>query len=236
MIFKKVKKKVWDVVILSPHMDDALLSLGQHIINWKKECKKIKIITMVNSFGRSEKIPLYSKEYINKSGFKKVFDFEKARRVEDRRVMNKLDVSYEYWSIIDASFRSERRIFKYPKRKDLLSGKVVESDQKMVADLVLKLNKIRTKKMLIPYGVGGHVDHIILRKVGEESKIKNKFYYLESPYLWEKLNWLEIIKSLLKIKSILREISDKNKLLKVYKSQYQLWGENKNNYLELIIK
>lgn len=232
----KNNEKKWDVVILSPHMDDALLSLGQHIINWKRENKKIKIITMVNSFGKNKTIPNYSKDYVKKSGFKKVVDFEKARREEDKKVMEELRVEYEYWSVTDASFRSEEGVFKYPRREDLLSGKVVKSDQKIINNLIGKLNKIRAMEILIPYGIGNHIDHIILRKVGEESKINNKFFYLESPYLWEKFNWLMVIKNILKIKSILKNSSDKNNLLRIYKSQYPLWGNNRNNYWEVVIR
>ena len=232
----KNNEKSWDVVILSPHMDDAVLSLGQHILKWKKEDKKIKIITMVNSFGENKTIPNYSKDYVNKSGFKNVFDFEKARREEDKMVMEKLKVDYEYWSVIDASFRSNNGYFEYPKRKDLLSGRLVKSNQKTISNLVLKLNKIKARKVLIPYGVGKHVDHVILKKVGERSRLKNKYYYFESPYLWEKLNWFKIVKNLFKINSFFIKVSGKNKLLRMYKSQYPLWGDNKNNYFEVVIK
>ena len=34
------------MVVLSPHFDDAIFSLGQHLIDWIKQGKKIKVINV----------------------------------------------------------------------------------------------------------------------------------------------------------------------------------------------
>ncbi|KKQ30188.1 MAG: hypothetical protein US68_C0016G0011 [Candidatus Shapirobacteria bacterium GW2011_GWE1_38_10] len=230
-------KRIWDIVILSPHMDDAVLSLGQHLVNWQKENKKIKIITVMTSFGNDEKIPLYSKKYISSSGFKLVKDFGEARIWEDIGVMENLKVKYEHWGFVDAGFRRNDRGFTYPTRRGLFNRKISKGDYKMVAEISKKIAKLKSKIILIPAGVGGHVDHLIVKKAAEKSSSKtNRLSYLESPYLWENFNFLEIFKNIFKIKSIFAKVGSKNKLLKGYRSQCGLWGDYKFPYVEIIVK
>jgi LmbE family N-acetylglucosaminyl deacetylase len=83
-------KEKWDIVVLSPHLDDAVLSLGQHIIKWKNEGKKIRIVTVFTKFGGGKNLPEYSKDYLIKSGFNSTKKFEKTRILENVKAMEKL--------------------------------------------------------------------------------------------------------------------------------------------------
>lgn len=232
----KNKNKTWDVVILSPHMDDAVLSLGQHIIKWVKENKRVKIVTVMTSFGENENVPIYTKNYVIKSGFKSITDFQAARKKEDIEVMKSLGVEYEHWDLVDGGFRGEKKdLYYYPTKNDLVSGIITKKDRKIVRKITRMILKLKAKMILIPYGIGGHVDHVILKKAAEKVKKNSKLFYLESPYLWDNFNFLYIIKNIFKIKSLLIKTSDKNKLLKKYISQYLLWGNSKKNYIEVII-
>lgn len=227
---------MWDIVILSPHMDDAALSLGQHIMNWVKENKSVKIVTIMTSFGKNEGIPKYSRNYVIKSGFGLVMDFETARRNEDVEVMKSLGVEYEHWGFTDGGFRGKgKSFFYYPSNDDLLSGKIVKEDQKIIEKINRKITGLKAKMFLVPYGVGGHIDHVVLRQAVEKLKMKNKLFYLESPYLWKNFIFLRMLKNIFKIKSFLINVKAKNKLLKKYKSQYLLWENNKDNYIEIIL-
>lgn len=235
MVVRK-DKTIWDMVILSPHMDDAVLSLGQHIVNWQKKNKKIKIITVMTSFGNDEEMPLYSKKYISSSGFKSVKDFSKARVREDVEVMKNLRVKHEHWGFIDAGFRRNDRGSTYPTRRDLFNNKISKSDHKIVVEISKKIAKQKSKIILIPAGVGGHVDHLIVKKAAEKASKINRLSYLESPYLWESFNFFEVFRNIFKIKSIFAKVESKNKLLKGYRSQCGLWGDYKFPYVEIIVK
>lgn len=217
------------VYILSPHLDDAVLSLGEHIINWKKQGKKIVVITVFTKFRTKKNIPEYSLNYIKQSGFESVRDFENFRVKEDIRAMRAMKVEYEHWGFIDAGFRSV-----YPTRNKLLSGKINKIDNQLVKKINNKINKITADLILLPFGVGKHVDHMIIKKAGQNLE-KNILYYLESPYLWEKLNYFKNLKKIFKKVSFKKGTEKKDLLLKKYLSQYNLFTTRKK-FDEIITK
>lgn len=222
-------KNEYDILVLSPHLDDAVLSLGSHIIKWKKEGKKIKVITVFNRFGNEENIPSYSKNYLRKSGFDTIAEFEDARNREDRRAMKMMGVDYENWGFVDAGFRGI-----YGTRGKLLSGVIDKRDKVLIKRIEEKIKKLKSDLLLVPFGVGGHVDHLIVKKVAEEMRI-NINYYLESPYLWQNFNYIKLIWKIFRIKSVIREKNEKQRILRSYKSQYNLLMDKDKNFIEVII-
>lgn len=224
---KKLNRK-WDIVVLSPHLDDAVLSLGSHIIKWKKEGKKIKVITVFNRFGNRKNLPSYTKDYLQKSGFDTVVRFENARNREDQDAMKMLGVEYEHWDFIDAGFRGV-----YKTREALLSGTINNKDNELVKQIEIKIKTLSSELFLVPYGVGGHVDHLIVKKAAE--KMETRGHYLEQPYLWQNFNYLRLFKEILKLKNIMKRGRVKDKILRSYKSQYSLWSRGYLNYLEIVV-
>jgi LmbE family N-acetylglucosaminyl deacetylase len=216
------------IIVLSPHMDDAVLSLGQHIINWKKQGRDIKVVTVFTKFGNGVGVPNYSNDYIQKSGFDNVGDFEKARIKEDIVAMKKLGVEYEHWGYIDAGFRGG-----YDTREKLLAGKINSADEKLVLELSRKINNLDCERCLLPFGVGGHVDHLIVKKAGEMSN-KARRYYLDSPYLWQNFNLIKYLGKIITAKGISWGNREKDEVLKCYKSQYGLLGGKKAGFGEVL--
>lgn len=225
-----MKNNFWDIVVLSPHLDDAVLSLGSHIVKWKKEGKKVKVVTIFNKFGNGKNLPNYTKEYLKKSGFDTVIQFEDARNKEDQKVMNMMEVDYEYWNFVDAGFRGN-----YKSREKLLSGILDNKDQIFIKNIRKKIKKIRTDLLLIPYVVGGHIDHLIVKKAAEKLELK-KIYYLENPYLWQNFNYLKFLKVIFNLKNIIISGKVKNNILKNYKSQYHLWSQNIIGCIEVMAR
>jgi LmbE family N-acetylglucosaminyl deacetylase len=215
------------VIVFSPHMDDAVLSMGQHILNWKKQGKKVKIITVFTKFSKNN-LPEYTQDYVTKSGFKNVTDFEKARIEEDKEAMKMLGVEYEHWGMIDAGFRGN-----YMTKKELMSGKI--KDIGLVEDMAKKINDINVTEIYLPYGVGGHVDHLIVRKAGSAKQTNNIRYYLESPYLWQDFNYLKYVNKIFDIKSLMVSKKEKDDVLKCYKSQYGLLKKDGGFFGEIVI-
>lgn len=216
--------------ILSPHLDDAVLSLGEHIIDWKKQGKKIKIVTIFTKFKSNKNVPDYSLEYIKKSGFKSIGDFEKSRADEDIRAMEIMGVEYEHWGFVDAGFREI-----YRTREQLLGGKVNSDDDKLIKKIREKTEKISADLILLPYGIGGHVDHLIVKKAGK--KFRGKIlYYLESPYLWEKFNFIKNFWKILNNISFRKGTKEKNLILEKYSSQYKLLINKNKFFNEIIVK
>ena len=225
---KLVKKVKYDIVIISPHMDDAALSLGQHIIEWKRQNKTVKVVTVFTKF-LGKNLPEYSREYINKSGFDNAMDFEKERVREDVKAMKKMEVEYEHWGYVDAGFRGN-----YLTKEELLNGKIKNVDTNLIDKISKKICEIKASEIYLPYGVGGHVDHLIVRRAGERID-KNVSFYLEIPYLWQNFNYLIYLNKIFSIKSLKMGDIVKMNVLKCYKSQYGLLTKFNKIFTEVII-
>lgn len=222
-------KKKYNIIVLSPHLDDAVLSLSDHISNWKKQGKLVKIITIFTCFGDSLDLPRYTRDYINKSGFKNIKLFQKKRIEEDIQAMKMLDVEWEHWGFVDAGFRKL-----YNTRSALLGGKIHYKDDIIIHEISKKMLSIDADKVYLPFGIGGHVDHLLVKKSGKVL-FKNIEYYLELPYLWQSWRFLKYIYLIFSIKSV--ELNSKNKyeLIKQYTSQYKLLLDYCNSWVEITI-
>lgn len=222
------KGGMFDIVVVSPHLDDAILSLGQHLVRWKKEGKKLKVITVFTKFGSGKNLPDYSKDYLKYSGHSLAREFEKVRVKEDVEAMKMLGVDYEHWGFVDAGFREI-----YDTRKVLLGGVVDTRDGDLQQQIEKKIKKISADLLMVPYGVGGHVDHVMVKAASGE--IKNKSYYLDVPYLWENYNFIKNLGKIVTAKSLMRGGEEKRRILKAYESQYNLLVKNENVFTEVII-
>lgn len=225
-----MKNNFWDIVVLSPHLDDAVLSLGSHIVKWKKEGKKVKVVTIFNKFGNGKNLPSYTKDYMNKSGFDMFVQFEHVRNKEDREAMKVLGVEYEHWGFVDGGFRGI-----YKNRESLLSGIIDSKDQILIKNINKKIKKIKTELLLIPYGVGGHIDHMIVKKATEKIKL-NKKYFLENPYLWQNFNFIKLFWKIINAKNVVNDEKEKRIMLENYGSQYNLLVKNWKLFYEVVLE
>lgn len=228
----------FDYLIVVPHPNDAVASLGQHIINWRRLGKTVKIITVFNEYGTEELTSENAWDYLLKSGFKNVKEFAAARHLDDLRVMKELGVEFEYLNYVDASFRRFSNTTVYLTVQALMSGRPSTFDSGLPSKIYNDLSDISAKTILFPYGVGGHVDHAILRKVGDKLKKDklNIMFYLESPYLWRHLNYLKFSFQILRAKSYLNQIDDKMKILRNYPKQYQILENSHEKFPEVIVE
>jgi LmbE family N-acetylglucosaminyl deacetylase len=216
------------VIVLSPHMDDAVLSVSDHILDWKRQGKQVRVVTVFTKFGKGVDVPNYSNDYLQKSGFEKVGDFEKARVKEDIVAMKKLGVEYEHWGYIDAGFRGG-----YDTREELLAGKINHADNTLVKKIGKMIQGLECELCVVPYGVGGHADHLIVKQAADIAD-KNTKYYLELPYLWQNYNWVKYLGKIVTAKSRFGMSKQKDGLLRCYKSQYDLLGVKKIVSVEVL--
>ena len=182
--------KKYDVVVLSPHLDDAVFSLGQHLIEWIEQGKKIKIINIFTKFGNIE------------------IDLEKYRKEKDKKVMDYLKVKWENWNFTDGGFRLSDK-------KMLFGGKIIKEDDNLKKNIEKRLKKIKADLVLAPRGVGGHVDHILVREMARKIMDSKIEYYIDLPYLWSNFGWYG------KIKSFKLGSRRKNKLAREYGKEYE---------------
>lgn len=190
-------KEKYDVVVLSPHLDDAVFSLGQHLIDWRGCGKKIKVVNIFSGFGKEN------------------IELEKERQSADAIVLNKLGISRESWKLIDGGFRDRENL------GELFNGTVSKNDRKLQLIIEKKMAGLSAKTILVPMAVGNHIDHTLVRNAAEKVFQKGKLkYYVESPYLWWQKNWL-VLFNWKKIVSFRLGSREKIALAKAYGDEYK---------------
>lgn len=218
------------IYILSPHLDDAVLSCGSLLLDLKGK----KDITIINVFTRAHNGPytLSARKFLNDSGgYKDAANLFRERSKEDKNVLSKLKVKTINFNLQEALFRRKIPI-------NLLGKAIPEFSHiyptyrwhaiKSISpnDLVILKLKNALKSMVetnavvfAPHGIGGHVDHQITRRVCEDI-FENIILYSDFPYNIRTKNYGQVMKGFQKFE-LKSNISKKDKLLRLYKTQFQ---------------
>lgn len=190
-LVKKIIKDKTPCVIISPHYDDAVLSCGELLMQIAGKVD----MTIVNVFTKAHNKPytFSAKKQLKNSSYSDAEALNKKREEEDKKVLSIFPVSIINLGLEDALFRrKEHSTFlgkfipefshSYPTyRWHVLKG--ISKNDKAVSVLKDKLGSFSNKKCFIfgPYGIGNHVDHIIVRKVCEEL-FGHVLLYSDFPY------------------------------------------------------
>lgn len=181
-----------NVFILSPHFDDAVLSLGSFIKKYNDHLN----FTVVNIFTKSHKGPytLSGKKALKNAGFFNGVELYKKRQEDDSQVMRNLGIKKIDLDYYDALYRRKLKpsfagkIFPeldhyYPTYRWHIIKQKSKSDTS-VNNIVKELSSLIPSDAYIiaPLGVGNHVDHKITRFVAENIR-KYPLYYIDFPYI-----------------------------------------------------
>lgn len=179
------------ILILSPHPDDAALSCADHISHWKKKSYDITVCTVFTKYS-SKSLSDDAKKFMNRSGFDNQNRFEVARNSEDRGALLYLAVKNIRLKYIDAAFRSYRKVPIYKNFNKLFKGNISSQDKKIINELKNYYYLISKKYdyIVLPIGIGNHIDHRILRDCANVAIPQKKLlYYFDSPYDLRISNW-----------------------------------------------
>jgi LmbE family N-acetylglucosaminyl deacetylase len=225
------------VLVISPHLDDAVLSCAEYLLWLKKSNYDIHVLTVFTSFA-NKNICREAMEYMRNSGVSNQTDFEAMRKKEDGIAMNMLGVRFSHLDFTDGWFRSHGKTVLYPGR-ELFLGKVSSLDSNLMSRLMRKMREYTGYDLILaPFGVGKHVDHIICRNIISEIFNNHDIhFYCEYPYFLHRANWTaELMLSLiLKKKRMFQCTDNKRKILNAYKSQIPLLFKDSVNYSEIIL-
>lgn len=194
-IIESIIEEKRPVYLISPHLDDAVFSAGGVMAYLRK--KRVKV-TVVNVFtGATARRPtLSARRFLRQCGERSAKQLFLKRRREDREVLGRLGIKVVNMGYLDALWRMRKPSWgkviaelgaSYPVyRWRVTSGRVSRSDDWLRESLAKKLEKIVPKKavVMVPAGIGGHVDHIIVREVGRKV-FKKIIYWADFPY-WQK--------------------------------------------------
>ncbi len=166
-------------LIVSPHMDDAFLSLGGTILCQRNDCE----IHVVNVFGFDPWIKPLTRLRLTKQ------QQNSLRRREETFNAKLCGCEVKFWNYAAALNRG------YSGWNDEINWKrnrrPFESIREDLLDLV---KKQKYKEVIFPLGVGGHTDHrliteVALSLISEINGERQVHFYEDLPYAAEPRNW-----------------------------------------------
>jgi LmbE family N-acetylglucosaminyl deacetylase len=139
-----------DLIVLSPHLDDAVLSLGGTIARAVDEGRDVEVVTFFTDAPPPEQVP----EKL------RVFADYEARRAEDAAALEVLDASPRWLGLVERAFREPflsgfAQVFGTP--DDATGFPNLEPMQAIVEGL---LREHPDAQLRAPLGVGHHFDHV----------------------------------------------------------------------------
>jgi len=158
------------VTIVSPHLDDAVLSAGMTIRVLVSSGYLVRVVTV---FTRAAEQHTPAALLFNLAGARNVRDGLARRRAEDLRALTRLGAARAHLGLCDASFRWHRR----SSRLNTLGPDAFvtpplppepETERAIGEALEAHLARTRPDVVLLPGAVGGHVDHVLVRAAAEE--------------------------------------------------------------------
>jgi LmbE family N-acetylglucosaminyl deacetylase len=185
------------LIVLSPHLDDAALSCGALMMRAVQHTS----VTVVTLFTESSGPPytLSGRRYLHQMGARSAQALYQQRRSEDQAALRPFGVNCVHAGLTDALFRRHPSPGPWPLRARLLpelahiyptyrlhviAGQIAAADAgtlRDVCDVIQRLVSAGPCVLLAPLGVGGHVDHVLVRSAAEGSG-NPVVYYSDVPY------------------------------------------------------
>ena len=187
------------LIVLSPHLDDAVLSCGA-LMNHARTETSVTVVTFFTE-GTEPPYTYGARRYLHKTGDSDANSLFLARRAEDQAVLEGAGISYVHVGLKEILFRrrtqpllsrfpwASRLIpelsYSYPTiHLHVIRGGISPDDLgtiRSVLDTIDHLSLESSTLFLAPLGVGGHKDHILVRTAAELSR-KRVAYYSDFPY------------------------------------------------------
>lgn len=225
--------------IISPHLDDGILSCGDYISKMIEEGNEVTNITVFTGFPRSKDLSEAAKTYHAACFLSD--DSMKYRKLEDIQACNLLGCKYIHLNHYECLYRKNqygKNI--YPNLYDIYHLEE-EYDRFYIDKLIFEMSIILKKYdyILAPLGLGNHADHLLLNKVMKTiANIKKfeVFFYEEIPYICSMHDLNKEI-NILGMKPLVIEVSEKQWKLKTksilfYRSQLHIMWENENERIK----
>lgn len=181
------------VVVVSPHLDDAVLSCGALLSHLARRCP----VTVLTVFTEAAPPPwsLPARRQVRTVGLGAEALFEE-RRAEDNAVLAELGAAAVHLGLRDALFRRVGEPPSGPRRQggwptyptfrfDAARGRIARSDAGLPAQVGARIAEVvrtcRADVVFAPLGVGRHVDHVIIRRAAQYLQSPT-VYYSDFPY------------------------------------------------------
>jgi LmbE family N-acetylglucosaminyl deacetylase len=167
--------------LLSPHLDDAVLSCGGLIARWINRGYEVTVLTIFAGDPPPGPLSTYAQDLHSRWG--QAEGAVASRRAEDRIACGRLGASVVHLAFPDAIYRrSALGEPLYPTEASILGG-IQPEDDSLVEAILAAISQVYEPQAtwLCPIGIGGHVDHRLTRRAAERLGI-GLWYYRDLPY------------------------------------------------------
>lgn len=180
-----------DWIYISPHLDDAALSLGGFIWEQSKSGKEVSIWTVCGGNPPSGNLSPFAESLHKRWGTGR--EVVEERRREDVLSCRKLGAHHRHFDIPDCIYRTSPKTGKYLyDSEDALWGRVHPDEHGLVIAISEEIQEILPPlaKVVCPLSLGNHVDHVLTRTATEMAlQVLNHdsddrlYYYADYPYV-----------------------------------------------------
>ncbi|NLB65362.1 MAG: PIG-L family deacetylase [Lentisphaerae bacterium] len=168
----------YHALYLSPHLDDVVLSCGGQIAAATRRGERVLVATLMAGDCEGELTPLAREMH----AAWKLGNSCEPRREEDRRACARLGADFLHGKKPDAMYRWRTDGTPlYPRLQDVLGPPHPEEAGTTVWEQVLR-DLPPAGRVVAPLGVGGHVDHWLVRRAAEKVFGPDLLYYEDFPY------------------------------------------------------
>lgn len=185
------------LIVLAPHLDDAVLSCGALITH--AASRTAVTVTTFFTEGAQGPYTLSARRYLRQVGERSAEALYQQRRDEDRAALEPLGITCVHAGLTEALFRRRpvsrsrsglARVLPelahaYPSfRAHVTSGQLAAADAGTLREasaVIQRAAEPGPHLVLAPLGVGGHVDHVLVRTAAESSGLP-VVYYSDFPY------------------------------------------------------
>lgn len=172
-----------EYIFISPHLDDAVLSCGAIIYYLiHQQHHTVEIWTIFAGDPPEGPLSPFAKqlhERWNTGGRAPII-----RRAEDKIACNRLGATARHFAYPDCIYRFHPKTDQHLiSKNDDLFGQISPEEIPLIEEIAQKLQKEipPTSVLVLPLGVGGHIDHIITRQAAEKLSFV-KYYCADFPY------------------------------------------------------
>jgi LmbE family N-acetylglucosaminyl deacetylase len=166
---------------LSPHLDDAIYSCGGLIAQQTAQGEHVTVLTICAGDPLEGGLSAFASELEERWG--ESTSPVAARRDEDAKACASLGASYVHLDIPDAIYRRGPGDAPIYTTEQAIFGDVHESEAVTSRQIAQDLDKasLGIDHIYCPLGIGGHVDHRLVRQAAETLE-RDLWYYTDFPY------------------------------------------------------
>ena len=184
-------------IYLSPHLDDAIFSMGGVIYEQASSGLTPEVWTVMSKVPKHENVSPFANKIHLEWGFKSTIDAIRSRREENRRACEIAGAKDVYLEFSDCIYRHDQNgNWLYDKST---FTDIHPDDDNIIEQLYTTLNsQINPEDEIVcPLAIGNHVDHVIVNLAAKKLR-RFLWYYIDVPYIFEKSSALDEINKKMK--------------------------------------